>query len=114
MDGSEIALVGGLDTYSDHFTSNMTSFNDTEDEKEDIICLEYNYHESSGYNISVLGYYLNGTKIEERLLDTDVNPNYYEHDRFPYLELFQYGNDFHLLYVDRETVRLINLTDVAR
>lgn len=110
-DGLPIEVEHGIDqiSFSNYFVMDLVCFDDLEDEREDIICLEYIYNNESSYYVNITSYFVNGTMVNYTNIIAQ-EPDYESNDILPQIELFSYGGETHLLLVDADYVQLINLS----
>jgi hypothetical protein len=87
----------------------LVYFDDLEDDREDLICLEYIYNNASSYYVNITSYFVNGTMVNYTNIIAQ-EPDYENHDILPQIELFSYNGETNLLLVFTDYVQLINLS----
>ncbi len=107
LDGT---IISPSEEFSSYLVHDVVNFNYTEDNREDLICLEIPHDNTIDfYNISIAGYYYNGTLLGNIQIGSDFDMGR-EYEEIPCLELFQYDGEPHILYISKHHMYLINLT----
>ncbi len=106
-------LVGDGVNITTNYVKNVLNLGDYEDNVEDLITLEYIYNPPTGnYNLSIMGYYINGTLKNQKqvAIYQDLNLGETNPNRVPAISLYQYYSETHLLLIRGGGSQLINLT----
>ncbi|MFX1418671.1 MAG: hypothetical protein ACFE9N_07110 [Promethearchaeota archaeon] len=111
--GTDISIMTGDGLNFTNFrTIDLISFNDLTDSQEDLVLLEAEAYEVGGhteYNCSINTYFINGTMTRNI---TGVYKSWIdERYSMPALELFPYFDQSQLLYIDRDSLFLYNLSE---
>ena len=106
--GTDIPLaVGDQQNFTNFFVHDLVHLDGLNDNRPDLIFLEcelkFNTTHEYYYNIS--SYFVNGTKFDSFYLDFAWIG---EQDVFPAIELFPYGSQNHLLFMDKNKIMLLN------
>ena len=114
--GTDIPILTGDGlNFTNFFVLDLISFIDLTDSQEDLILLEAEgyevvdgNHTFTEYNCSINTYFINGTK---KVNISEVYKGWIHTDySIPSLELFNYTDQTHLLYLDRNSIVLYNLS----
>ncbi|MFX1356642.1 MAG: hypothetical protein ACFFA8_05095, partial [Promethearchaeota archaeon] len=107
-DGEDIPILTGDNlNFTNYFIHDLVSLNDLTDNIPDLVMVECELKPPSTneyyYNIS--SYFINGTKFDTFYLDfTWISKEMV----IPALQLFSYGSEDHILFIDRHSVSLLN------
>ncbi len=115
-DGTDIPILTGDGlNFTNFYVHDLISFNDLTDSQEDLILLEgegYKVvdgnHTWTEYNCSINTYFINGTKKNSiyEVFDGSIRSEEF----LPAFELFQYIDQSHLLFLNRDSMFLYNLS----
>ncbi|MFX1567891.1 MAG: hypothetical protein ACFFCV_05930 [Promethearchaeota archaeon] len=111
LEGADPSVSHGVsENFTGAFVADLVSFEDIDDNYEDLICLEVEYNETLDrwfWNIS--SYFINGTKTYSINVD-DTWVQFSGQLDIPGIEIFPYQGEPHLLYIGGHTIRLLNLS----
>ncbi|NHJ22036.1 MAG: hypothetical protein EAX91_13900 [Candidatus Lokiarchaeota archaeon] len=106
--GSDIPiLTGDHRSFTNFFVPDLVYLEDLNDEKPDLVIIECENRTSVGneYFINVSSYFVNGTKFSTFYIDYSYIGDL---EAIPALELFPYGNQDHILFLDKNKIMLLN------
>lgn len=106
LDGSDLSELPQVGSdFTNLFVADLISLD------EDIICLEAEYNETLfEFYWNITSYFINGTKKHTLYVDTVNHLNYNDPSDVPGIEIFSYGGEPHLLYIEEHSIRLLNLS----
>ncbi|MFW9877613.1 MAG: hypothetical protein ACFFG0_31390, partial [Candidatus Thorarchaeota archaeon] len=109
-------LTGYKFNYTNFYVHDLVQIGDLSDPHEDLIFLECDASEVTyenktrlEYDCSLTSYFLNGTKTNN--ISVYVG-QLHEEFSIPHIQLFQHFGQFQLLYIDSQSIMLLNLSDV--
>ncbi|MHA1274927.1 MAG: hypothetical protein ACTSQS_16055, partial [Promethearchaeota archaeon] len=108
------SIISDENSLTNLFVIDLVNLDNYEDNIEDIICLEYNYTtDNVQYYMGLTGYFINGTIAQQN--STFFFNNYFiERDiKVPAIELFPHDSEMELLFIEFNSVRLINIENYS-